>query len=117
MMFCQGLHVFAHVETPGAPQLPTPAASGACGEAGTPRPVPRGRHGLQNLLRRIFDDYGQPIVVAGNGQGVYYMLPVMIGRTFSNTRRSDEVGALAGADILETGAAGQRAGGRPPADS
>ena len=33
------------------------------------------------MRREAADDWGQPIMVAGNGQGIYYPLPTMIRTT------------------------------------
>jgi len=79
LMFCQGLHAFSHVETPyGNKELL---------KAGVWRLRPRtlqlesflGRdRGPQNPWGIVFDDWGQPILISGNGQGIYYLLPSLI---------------------------------------
>ncbi len=79
LMFCQGLHAFSHVETPWGNQ--------SLEKAGIWRFRPRtmrlesflGRdRGPQNPWGIVFDDWGQPIMIAGNGQGIYYLLPSLI---------------------------------------
>jgi putative heme-binding domain-containing protein len=79
LMFCQGLHAFSHIETPyGNKELL---------KAGVWRLWPRtlqlesflGRdRGPQNPWGIVFDDWGQPILISGNGQGIYYLLPSLI---------------------------------------
>ena len=34
--------------------------------------------GPQNPYGVAYDDWGQPIMVAGNGQGIYYLTPAMV---------------------------------------
>jgi putative heme-binding domain-containing protein len=76
LWFCQGLHAFSRVETPwGVEKLDS---------AGVFRLRPRtlrldgflhGAMGAHNPWGLDFDDWGQPLMVAGNGHGIYYMLP------------------------------------------
>jgi putative heme-binding domain-containing protein len=107
MMFCQGLHVVAHVETPwGIEKLDKAGVWRLREKRGRLDPFLGDDMGPQNPYGVVFDDYGQPIMVAGNGQGVYYMVPAMI-----RTRHFQQYGQiwtktfkLAGADIIETAA-------------
>lgn len=79
LMFCQGLHAFSRIETPwGTEQL---------FKAGVWRLRPRtlrlehflgNDRGPQNPWGIVFDDWGRPIMVAGNGQGIYDLLPSLI---------------------------------------
>jgi len=79
LWFCQGLHSNARVETPwGVEKLD---------KAGVWRLHPRrlrldafldGAMGAHNPWGVEFDDWGQPIMVAGNGHGIYYMVPASI---------------------------------------
>ncbi len=79
LMFCQGLHAFSHIETPwGTEELL---------KAGVWRLRPRtlrlehflgNDRGPQNPWGMVFDDWGRPIMVAGNGQGIYDLLPSLI---------------------------------------
>ncbi|MBI1841062.1 MAG: HEAT repeat domain-containing protein [Verrucomicrobia bacterium] len=78
LFFCQGLHAFSRVETPwGIEKLH---------QAGVWRFHPRRLRldpfldeamGPQNPYGVVFDRWGQPIVVAGNGEGVYFLTPGM----------------------------------------
>jgi putative heme-binding domain-containing protein len=72
IMFCQGLHAYARVETPHGIV--------ALDEAGLWRYRPReqrldafygGPNGPQNPWGWVFTRWGEPIVVAGNGHGIY----------------------------------------------
>ncbi|HZK81423.1 MAG TPA: PVC-type heme-binding CxxCH protein, partial [Humisphaera sp.] len=106
LMFCQGLHAFSRVETPwGIERLE---------KAGVWRYRPRnGRldpflgwdRGPQNPWGIVFDDWGQPIMTAGNGQGIYYLLPAMI-RTlhFLDPRQISDLRNIkyCGVDIIGT---------------
>jgi putative heme-binding domain-containing protein len=79
LMFSQGLHSFSRVETPwGIASLD---------QAGIWRLRPRlfrldgffgGAMPPHNPWGFVFDDWGQQLVVAGNGHGIFYPLPVMI---------------------------------------
>lgn len=79
LMMCQGLHAFSRVETPwGLERLDT---------AGIWRFHPRllrldaflhQAMGPHNPFGIAFDRWGQPIVLAGNGHGIYYLTPAMI---------------------------------------
>jgi putative heme-binding domain-containing protein len=107
MMFCQGLHVFAHVETPwGVEKLDKAGVWRMREKRGRLDPYLGDDMGPQNPYGVVFDDYGQPIMVAGNGQGVYYMIPAMIrSRHFQQYAQIwTKTNKLAGADILETAA-------------
>jgi putative heme-binding domain-containing protein len=74
LFFCQGLHAFSRVETPyGVEKLLS---------AGVWRLRPRTQHldgflgynmGPQNPWGLVFDDYGQGIICAGNGDGVTWL--------------------------------------------
>jgi len=107
MMFCQGLHVFSHIETPwGVEKLDKAGVWRMREKRGRLDPYLGDDMGPQNPYGVVFDDYGQPIMVAGNGQGVYYMLPAMIRtRHFQQYAQIwTKTNKLAGADILETAA-------------
>ncbi len=103
MMFCQGLHATARVETPwGVEKLE---------KAGIWRLRDRDLRldpflgydmGPQNPYGIAFDDWGQPIVVAGNGQGIYYALPTMIRTThfLQYAQIWDKTIKIAGVDVL-----------------
>jgi len=107
LMFCQGLHVFAHVETPwGVEKLDKAGVWRMREKRGRLDPFLGDDMGPQNPYGVVFDDYGQPIMVAGNGQGVYYMVPAMIRtRHFRQYRQIwTKTNKLAGADIIETAA-------------
>jgi putative heme-binding domain-containing protein len=107
MMFCQGLHVFAHVETPwGVEKLDKAGVWRMREKRGRLDPYLGDDMGPQNPYGVVFDDFGQPIMVAGNGQGVYYMVPAMIRtRHFQQYAQIwTKTNKLAGADILETAA-------------
>ena len=79
LMFSQGLHSFSRVETPwGIERLD---------QAGIWRLRPRllrldgffgGAMPPHNPWGFVFDDWGQLLVVAGNGHGIFYPLPAMI---------------------------------------
>lgn len=107
LMFCQGLHVYAHVETPwGVEKLDKAGVWRMREKRGRLDPFLGDDMGPQNPYGVVFDDYGQPIMVAGNGQGVYYMAPAMI-RTRHFLQYAQiwtKTNKLAGADILETAA-------------
>ena len=74
LFFCQGLHAFSRVETPyGVEKLMS---------AGVWRLRPRTQHldgflgynmGPQNPWGLVFDDFGQGIICAGNGDGVTWL--------------------------------------------
>ncbi|HAM71327.1 MAG TPA: hypothetical protein DCM86_06760 [Verrucomicrobiales bacterium] len=78
LFMCQGLHAFSRVETPwGIEKLH---------QAGVWRLDPRRLHldpfldeamGPQNPFGIAFDRWGAPILVAGNGEGVYFLTPGM----------------------------------------
>jgi putative heme-binding domain-containing protein len=77
--FSQGLHAFSRVETPwGIEKLD---------QAGVWRWRPRRQRldaffgnemAPHNPWGFVFDDWGQPFVVAGNGHGIFYLPPVSI---------------------------------------
>ena len=79
LMFSQGLHAFSRIETPwGIERLD---------HAGIWRLRTRvlrldgffgGEMAPHNPWGFVWDDWGQPFVVAGNGHGIFYPLPVMI---------------------------------------
>jgi putative heme-binding domain-containing protein len=107
MLFCQGLHVYAHVETPwGVEKLDKAGVWRMREKRGRLDPFLGDDMGPQNPYGVVFDDYGQPIMVAGNGQGVYYMVPAMVRtRHFQQYAQIwTKSNKLAGADILETAA-------------
>jgi putative heme-binding domain-containing protein len=107
LMFCQGLHVVAHVETPwGVEKLDKAGVWRLREKRGRLDPYLGDDMGPQNPYGIVFDDYGQPIMVAGNGQGVYYMLPAMIRtRHFQQYAQIwTKTNKLAGADLIETAA-------------
>ena len=70
--------------------------------------------GPQNPWGIVFDDWGQPIMVAGNGQGIYYLLPSLIHTDhFLDPRQiwDRQNIKLCGVDIIGTArAASKRAG-------
>ncbi|HEX7896972.1 MAG TPA: PVC-type heme-binding CxxCH protein [Planctomycetota bacterium] len=76
LWFCQGMHAFSRVETPwGVEKLDS---------AGVWRLRPNrlrldgflhGAMGAHNPWGLDFDDWGQPLMAAGNGHGLYYMMP------------------------------------------
>ncbi|HVR85433.1 MAG TPA: PVC-type heme-binding CxxCH protein, partial [Planctomycetota bacterium] len=107
LMFCQGLHVFAHVETPwGVEKLDKAGVWRMREKRGRLDPFLGDDMGPQNPYGIVFDDYGQPLLVAGNGQGVYYLLPAMI-RTRHYLQYQQiwtKTNKLAGADLIETAA-------------
>ena len=86
LFFCQGLHAFSRVETPwGIERLH---------QAGVWRFHPRRLRldpfldeamGPQNPYGVAFDRWGQPLLVAGNGEGVYFLTP---GMTRSHERHA-----------------------------
>lgn len=107
MMFCQGLHLFSHVETPwGVEKLDKAGVWRMREKRGRLDPFLGDDMGPQNPYGVVFDNYGQPIMVAGNGQGVYYLLPAMIRtRHFQQYAQIwTKTNKLAGADIIETAA-------------
>ncbi|HZE97143.1 MAG TPA: PVC-type heme-binding CxxCH protein [Planctomycetota bacterium] len=107
MLFCQGLHVFAHVETPyGVEKLDKAGVWRMREKRGRLDPFLGDDMGPQNPYGIVFDDYGQPIMVAGNGQGVYYMVPAMIRtRHFQQYQQIwTKTNKLAGADLIGTAA-------------
>ncbi|HLY10600.1 MAG TPA: HEAT repeat domain-containing protein [Planctomycetota bacterium] len=107
LMFCQGLHVYAHVETPwGVEKLDKAGVWRMREKRGRLDPFLGDDMGPQNPYGVVFDDYGQPLVVAGNGQGVYYLLPAMIRtRHFQQLQQIwTKTNKLAGADLIETSA-------------
>ena len=79
LFFSQGLHIFSRIETPwGIERLDT---------CGLWRLRPRrlqldpffGREAPpHNPWGLAFDDWGQPILAAGNGHGIFWMTPAMI---------------------------------------
>ena len=78
LFMCQGLHAFSRVETPWGIETLT--------QAGVWRLFPRQLRldpfldqamGPQNPFGVVFDQWGQPIVVAGNGEGIYFLTPGM----------------------------------------
>ncbi|MBI3855880.1 MAG: HEAT repeat domain-containing protein, partial [Planctomycetes bacterium] len=107
LMFCQGLHVYAHVETPwGVEKLDKAGVWRMREKRGRLDPYLGDDMGPQNPYGIVFDDYGQPIMVAGNGQGVYYMVPAMVRtRHFQQYAQIwTKTNKLAGADLIETAA-------------
>jgi putative heme-binding domain-containing protein len=107
LMFCQGLHVHSRVETPWGVETLNKAGVWRMREKrGRLDPYLGDDMGPQNPYGIVFDDYGQPIMVAGNGQGVYYMVPAMIRtRHFQQYAQIwTKSNKLAGADIIETAA-------------
>lgn len=79
LMMSQGLHAHSRVETPwGLSELQ---------QAGLFRLWPRrlqleaiwtGAMGAHNPFGTVFDRWGQPLVFAGNGHGVYHLTPALI---------------------------------------
>ena len=106
LMFCQGLHAFSRVETPwGIERLEKAGVWRYRPRTGRLDPFLGWDRGPQNPWGVVFDDWGQPIMIAGNGQGVYYLLPAMI-RTqhFLDPRKIDETRNIkfCGVDIIGT---------------
>jgi putative heme-binding domain-containing protein len=79
LLFSQGLHARSRIETPwGIEELQ---------QAGVWRYWPRrarldpfwsGAMGAHNPFGNVFDHWGQPFVLAGNGHGIYHLTPAMI---------------------------------------
>lgn len=79
LLFSQGLHARSRIETPwGIEELQ---------QAGVWRYWPRrsrldpfwsGAMGAHNPFGNVFDRWGQPFVLAGNGHGIYHLTPAMI---------------------------------------
>jgi putative heme-binding domain-containing protein len=79
LLFSQGLHIHSRIETPwGLEELR---------QAGVWRYWPRqarldpfwsGAMGAHNPFGNVFDRWGQPFVLAGNGHGIYHLTPAMI---------------------------------------
>jgi putative heme-binding domain-containing protein len=103
LWFCQGLHAYSRVETPwGVEKLD---------QAAVWRFYPRrlrldgllhNSMGPQNPWGIAFDDWGQPVMFAGNGQGVYYLTPALV-RTrhfLSLAQIWDKTHKLSGPDVL-----------------
>ncbi len=79
LLFCQGLHAYGHVETPWGVERLRQAGVWRLRERRLRLdPFLGGDMGPQNPYGITFDDWGRPLVVAGNGQGVYDLLPAMI---------------------------------------
>ena len=79
LFFCQGLHAFARVETPWGIERLNKAGIWRFREKQMRLDGFLGDDmGPQNPYGITFDDWGQPIMVAGNGQGVYYLRPALI---------------------------------------
>jgi len=82
LMMCQGLHAFGRVETPwGVERLEKAGAWRYWPKRQRLDPFLGWDRGPQNPWGVVFDDWGQPIMIAGNGQGIYYLLPNMIRTT------------------------------------
>ena len=83
LLFCQGLHIFSRVETPWGNE--------SLNNAGVWRLRPR-RLQLDPFLGNEmvphnpwgiqFDDWGQPILIAGNGHGIFWMTAAMVRHSF-----------------------------------
>jgi putative heme-binding domain-containing protein len=106
LMFCQGLHAFSRVETPwGLERLEKAGVFRYWPRIGRLDPFLGWDRGPQNPWGVVFDDWGQPILTAGNGQGIYYLLSAMI-RTqhFLDPRKIDETRNIkyCGVDIIGT---------------
>lgn len=79
LLFSQGLHIHSRIETPwGIEELQ---------QAGVWRYWPRrarldpfwsGAMGAHNPFGNVFDRWGQPFVLAGNGHGIYHLTQAMI---------------------------------------
>jgi glucose/arabinose dehydrogenase len=107
LLFCQGLHIASHVETPwGVEKLDKAGVWRMREKRGRLDPFLGDDMGPQNPYGVVFDDYGQPIMVSGNGQGVYYLLPAMIRtRHFQQFAQIwNKTLKIAGADIIQTAA-------------
>jgi glucose/arabinose dehydrogenase len=121
LMMCQGLHAFGRVETPwGVERLEKAGAWRYWPKRQRLDPFLGWDRGPQNPWGVVFDDWGQPIMIAGNGQGVYYLLPNMIRTThFLDPKQiGDTKGAkFCGVDIIGTRAMPDEAQGRMVAGS
>lgn len=79
MMMCQGLHALSRVETPwGIEELHAAGVWRLRPRLLRMDPFLRKEMGPQNPFGVAFDSWGQPILLAGNGQGVYFLTPAMI---------------------------------------
>ncbi|HLF92145.1 MAG TPA: PVC-type heme-binding CxxCH protein, partial [Planctomycetota bacterium] len=103
LFFCQGLHAVARVETPwGVEKLEKAGFWRLRDRSLKLDPFLGYDMGPQNPYGIVFDDWGQPIMVSGNGQGVYYPVPTMIRTThfLQIAQIWDKTNKLAGADYL-----------------
>jgi putative heme-binding domain-containing protein len=78
LLFCQGLHAFSQVETPWGIESLQKAGVWRLRDRRLRLDAFLGEDmGPQNPWGVAFDDWGQPLLVAGNGQGIYYLVPAM----------------------------------------
>ncbi|HYE99663.1 MAG TPA: PVC-type heme-binding CxxCH protein, partial [Planctomycetota bacterium] len=79
LWFCQGLHAYSRVETPwGVERLDGAGVWRFHPKRMRLDPFLHGSMGAHNPWGLDFDDWGQPIMAAGNGHGIYHMVPGMI---------------------------------------
>jgi putative heme-binding domain-containing protein len=105
LFFCQGLHIFSHVETPwGIERLDKAGVWRLRERTLQLDPFLGSDVGPQNPYGIVFDDWGQPILVAGNGQGVYHLVPGMTRapRLLTFPQIWTKTHKLAGVDIVGT---------------
>ncbi len=106
LLFSQGLHARSRIETPwGIEELQ---------QAGVWRYWPRrarldpfwsGAMGAHNPFGNVFDRWGQPFVLAGNGHGIYHLTPAMIRTDHFLEQRWlwNEGRKFGGGDFVENG--------------
>ena len=104
LMMSQGLHAFSRIETPwGTEQLR---------QSGVWRFWPKrlrmdafwdGAMGAHNPFGTVFDRWGQPLVLAGNGHGIYHLTPAMIRTDHFLLQASlwNQGRKFGGADVVE----------------
>jgi putative heme-binding domain-containing protein len=79
LLMCQGLHAYGHIETPWGVERLRQAGVWRLRERRLRLDAFLGEDmGPQNPYGLTFDEWGRPVLVAGNGQGVYDLLPSMI---------------------------------------
>ncbi|HRI13294.1 MAG TPA: HEAT repeat domain-containing protein [Verrucomicrobiota bacterium] len=106
LMMSQGLHAESRVETPWGIET--------LRQAGVWRFWPRsvrleafwtGAMGAHNPFGNVFDHWGQPIVLAGNGHGIYHLTQAMIPTDHFLEQRSiwNQGRKFGGGDFVENG--------------
>ena len=79
LMMSQGLHCLSHVETPwGVARLEKAGVWEFDPRAERMLPLLNGSMGPANPWGTAFDDWGQATIVAGNGEGIYYLTPASV---------------------------------------